>query len=157
MRGLPGYGNSSISTRPGPFRIRDGDNVDITMDEDGTIVADGRTEVRGEPNENRALVPIPVDPENFTLDDQPNDTFPIVSSTGVGGEGCRAVAAAEDTPDNGGEAANDAGESTVPEGVIVSTIPDKTLANTGGPAPLLPLSALMVGAGLLGFAALRWR
>jgi hypothetical protein len=87
----------TMSDRGVPFRIRDGDNADITLEEDGTIVANGRSTL-GESfpeavrdNPDKLIVPIPVDPENDVFARGPNDTFPIISSTGVGGEGCRVV------------------------------------------------------------------
>ena len=138
----------------GPFRIRDGDNVDFTIDQDGTITANGR-KVLGDsfpPNQrdnpDRVLIPIPVDPENFEPDNQPNSTFPIVSSTGIGGEGCQVVKAASDSNDPNG---SDGGDD-----VIDDTIPNKPLPNTGG-MPLLGL--LIVGLALTGagFSILRGR
>ncbi|MBA2692681.1 MAG: hypothetical protein H0U65_09335 [Rubrobacter sp.] len=42
-------------------------------------------------------------------------------------------------------------------GVLSETVPNKVLAATGGPSFLLPLSALMLAAGLTGFAVLRRR
>lgn len=40
-------------------------------------------------------------------------------------------------------------------GVLADTVPNKVLAATGGPSLLIPLSALVLGAGLAGFAVLR--
>lgn len=133
----------------GPFRLRDGDNVDFSINEDGTIVLNGR-ETLGETfpegqrdNPNRVIIPIPVDPENFEPDDQPNDTFPIISSTGIGGEGCRAVGASSD------ERSNE---------VIEDSIPDTDLPETSGfPLALTVGSFLLAGGSLLGLFTLRRR
>lgn len=133
----------------GPFRLRDGDNVDFSINEDGTIVLNGR-ETLGETfpegqrdNPNRVIIPIPVDPENFEPDDQPNDRFPIISSTGIGGEGCRVVGASAD--------AN-------PDDVIDDSIPDKNLPETSGlPLSLTAGAFLLAVGGLLGAFVLRRR
>src|SRR5918999_101096 len=99
----------TMSDRGVPFRIRDGDNADITLESDGTIVANGRSRL-GESfpealreNPDRLIVPIPVDPENDVFPRGPNETFPILSSTGVGGDGCRVVGGSSDV---GGDAAD---------------------------------------------------
>jgi hypothetical protein len=92
----------TMSDRGVPFRIRDGNNADITLEPDGTIVANGRSTlgqsfpeaVRDNPD--KLIVPIPVDPENDVFPRGPNDTFPIISSTGIGGEGCRVVGESTD-------------------------------------------------------------
>src|SRR5215216_4886441 len=87
----------TMSDRGVPFRIRDSDNADITLEQDGTIVANGRsTLVQSFPeavreNPDKLIVPIPVDPENDVFPRGPNDTFPIISSTGISGDGCRVV------------------------------------------------------------------
>ena len=97
----------TMSDRGVPFRIRDGDNADITLESDGTIVANGRSTLgesfpeAARDNPDKLIVPIPVDPENDQFPRGPNDTFPILSSTGVGGEGCRVVG---DSRDGGGDA-----------------------------------------------------
>ena len=98
----------TLSDRGVPFRLRDGDNVDITLEEDGTIVANGRetlgnsfpAEVKDNPTQ--VIVPIPVDPENDDFQTGPNDTFSIISSTGIEGEGCRVVGQSEDPDDDDG-------------------------------------------------------
>ncbi len=71
----------TLSDRGVPFRLRDGDNVDITIKKDGTIVANGRKTL-GESfppgqrnNPTRVIRPIPVDPENDTFPEEPNDTY----------------------------------------------------------------------------------
>jgi hypothetical protein len=117
-----------------PFRIRDGDNVDFVLRDDGTIIANGR-ETLGDTfpadsrdNPDRLIVPIPVDPENDDFSGAPNDTFPIISSTGIGGEGCRP--AKEDSVNR-----------------------SDTLPDTGG----LPLAALLIGSLFLGAGVLVWR
>ena len=146
----------TLSDRGVPFRIRDGDNVDITLRPDGTIVANGR-ETLGESfppdqrdNPDRLIVPIPVDPENDQFPEAPNDTFPILSSTGIGGEGCRVVGGdgdgADTTDDPGGA---DTGDVASEDDVVADTIPDDNLPDTGG-APLLGLAILglsVLGAG----------
>ena len=161
----------TMSDRGVPFRIRDGDNADITLQEDGTIVANGR-ETLGETfpervrdNPDKRIVPIPVDPENDEFKRGPNDTFPIISSTGVGGEGCRALnggAAADDTEgaanldDEGGATVGDtnAGDTGSKEDVIPDTKSKKPLPNTGG----VPLFALAIaGLFVVGAASLLFR
>ncbi len=139
----------TLSDRGVPFRVRDGDNADITLEADGTIVANGRETLGNffpedqRNNPNRLIVPIPVDPENDQFPAAPNDTFPIISSTGIGGEGCRAL---NDVGDTGGGAdgTNDPSgivdedgsgsvDTTGKDGVIKDTIPkDNVLPNTGG-------------------------
>ena len=154
----------TLSDQGVPFRIRDGDNVDITLEPDGTLVANGR-ETLGESfaedqrdNPDRLIVPIPVDPENDQFPEAPNDTFPILSSTGIGGEGCRVVggdgdADGADTTDDPDVAADDdvdPGDVASEDDVIEDTIPsNKPLPNTGG-VPLLGLAILglsVLGAG----------
>jgi hypothetical protein len=149
----------TMSDRGVPFRIRDGDNADITLQEDGTIVANGR-ETLGETfpeavrnNPDKIIVPIPVDPENDEFKRGPNQTFPIISSTGVGGEGCRALNEGANSDDtNGtstmdGDGANvvdtDAGDTASREDVIPDTKSKKPLPNTGGVPPFaLAIAAL---------------
>jgi hypothetical protein len=170
----------TLSDRGVPFRIRDGDNVDITLRPDGTIVANGR-ETLGESfaedqrdNPDRLIVPIPVDPENDQFPEAPNDTFPILSSTGIGGEGCRVVGGdgGADDPDDVDDTNDtndtddpgitdtddpdgaDTGDVTSEDDVIADTIPDdKPLPDTGGVPPLglaiLGLSVLGAGAAIL--------
>jgi hypothetical protein len=159
----------TLSDRGVPFRIRDGDNADITLQPDGTIVADGR-ETLGESfpedqrdNPDRLIVPIPVDPENDQFPEAPNDTFPIISSTGIGGEGCRVVDVGGDPDDPGSPKADvpgdpdadvsgdpDADDANPQDDVIKSTIPDKPLPNTGG---VPPLGLMILGLSLLGVSA----
>jgi len=158
----------TMSDRGVPFRIRDGDNADITLEPDGTIVANGRSTL-GESfpeavrdNPDKLIVPIPVDPENDVFPRGPNDTFPIISSTGISGEGCRVVG---DSRDAGGDAGNvdrgasiddaktNAGDVNSKEGVISDTISDNPVPNTGGMPLLGPaVSGLaFIGVGLLLF------
>jgi hypothetical protein len=165
----------TLSDRGVPFRIRDGDNADITMEEDGTIVASG-IETLGESfpedqraNPDRLIVPIPVDPENDQFPAAPNNIFPIISSTGVGGEGCRALlddgggdgdgdtddgGIVDDDGSGGGAGADDADPR---DGVIKGTIPDKdeVLPNTGGVPLVLGLAVLGLALVGVGFSALR--
>ncbi len=170
----------TLSDRGVPFRIRDGDNADITLEADGTIVANG-IETLGasfpedlRDNPNRLIVPIPVDPENDQFPEAPNDTFPIISSTGIGGEGCRAVG---DGADGGGDANGDtdgdtddggivdddgsggagADEVDPKDDVIKGTVPDKDklLPNTGGVPLVLGVAVLGLALVCVGFSALR--
>jgi hypothetical protein len=134
----------TMSDRGVPFRIRDGDNADITLEADGTIVANGRSTL-GESfpeavrdNPDKLIVPIPVDPENDQFPRGPNDTFPIISSTGIGGEGCRVVS---DSRDGG---STNAGDVNSKGGVIPDTIPEsQVLPNTGGLSFLVPAIAVV--------------
>jgi hypothetical protein len=158
----------TMSDRGVPFRIRDGDNADITLEQDGTIVANGRSTL-GESfpeavrdNPDKLIVPIPVDPENDVFPRGPNDTFPIISSTGVGGDGCRVVG---DSTDGGGDAGNtddttsiddaktNAGDVNSKEGVIPDTISEHQVPNTGGMPLLGPVvsGVAFIGVGLLLF------
>jgi hypothetical protein len=135
----------TMSDRGVPFRIRDGDNADITLEADGTIVANGRSTLGQSfpeavrENPDKLIVPIPVDPENDQFPRGPNDTFPIISSTGIGGDGCRVVGESTD----GGSA--NAGDVNSKEGVIPdTTIPEsQVLPNTGGLSFLVPAIAVM--------------
>jgi hypothetical protein len=134
----------TMSDRGVPFRIRDGDNADITLEADGTIVANGRSTlgqsfpeaVRDNPD--KLIVPIPVDPENDVFPRGPNDTFPIISSTGIGGDGCHVVGESRD----GGSA--NAGDVNSKDGVIPDTIHEsQVLPNTGGLSFLVPVAAVV--------------
>ena len=158
----------TLSDRGVPFRIRDGDNVDITLESDGTIVANGRSTLgesfpeAARDNPDRLIVPIPVDPENDQFPRGPNDTFPILSSTGIDGEGCRVVG---DSTDGGGDAGNvdrragidevnaNAGDVNSKDDVIPDTISNNAVPNTGGMSMLGPVVSglLFVGVGLLLF------
>jgi hypothetical protein len=147
----------TMSDRGVPFRIRDGENADITLEADGTIVANGRSTL-GESfpeavrdNPEKLIVPIPVDPENDVFPRGPNDTFPIISSTGIGGEGCRVVGESTDG------ANTHAGDVSSKEGVIPDTIPEsQVLPNTGGLSFLVPAIAvvalLIIGAAIGGLS-----
>ena len=162
----------TMTDRGVPFRIRDKDNADITLQQDGTIVANGR-ETLGESfpedvrdNPDKQIVPIPVDPENDQFRRGPNDTFPIISSTGVGGEGCRVAGGADGDRDGGRDAANtddaatlddggstNAGDVDSRDGVKADTISERQVPDTGG----MPLFGFVVpglafvGVGLLLF------
>ena len=82
----------------------------------------------------------------------PNDTFPIISSTGVGGDGCQVVDDGGDTGNTNDNGSIDAGNNVdSQDDVIDDTISDQPLPNTGG-APLLVLavsSLFIVGGGFL--------
>ena len=156
----------TMSDRGVPFRIRDGDNADITLQEDGTIVANGRETLgetfpeRARDNPDKRIIPIPVDPENDEFKRGPNETFPIVSSTGVGGEGCRVVGGGGDADDNTDSTASmddsgtDAGDTNSADDVVPDTVSEKPLPKTGG-VPLLAsaVAGLLLGSG--GFLLLR--
>jgi hypothetical protein len=155
----------TLSDRGVPFRIRDGDNVDITLESDGTIVANGRSTLgesfpeAARDNSDRLIVPIPVDPENDQFPRGPNDTFPILSSTGIDGEGCRVVG---DSTDGGGDAGNvdrragidevnaNAGDVNSKDDVIPDTISNNAVPNTGGMSMLGPVGSglVFIGVGL---------
>src|SRR5215212_6680910 len=116
---LTAQGNNltiTMSDRGVPFRIRDSDNADITLEQDGTIVANGRSTLgqsfpeAARENPEKLIVPIPVDPENDVFARGPNDTFPIISSTGIGGEGCHVVGQSRDS---GGDAGNVDGDASI--------------------------------------------
>ena len=134
----------TMSDRGVPFRIRDSDNADISLEQDGTIVANGRSTLgqsfpqAARENPDKLIVPIPVDPENDVFARGPNDTFPIVSSTGIGGEGCHVVGQSGD----GGSA--NAGDVNSKEGVIPDTSSEsRVLPNTGGLSFLVPAIAVV--------------
>jgi hypothetical protein len=118
----------TMSDRGVPFRIRDSDNADITLEQDGTIVANGRSTLgqsfpqAARDNPDKLIVPIPVDPENDVFARGPNDTFPIISSTGIGGDGCHVV----------GDSIDD-GATTTTTGTT-STTTDDTTTTTGNSA-----------------------
>ena len=121
----------TMSDRGVPFRIRDGDNAEITLEPDGTIVANGRSTLgesfpeAARENPDKLIVPIPVDPENDVFPRGPNDTFPIISSTGIGGEGCRVVGDSigdgSTTAGNVTTGAATTGTSTTTTGTITGT------------------------------------
>jgi hypothetical protein len=146
----------TMSDQGVPFRIRDGQNVDITIKPDGTIVANGRRTLGDEfppgrrDNPTRVIIPIPVDPENDTFPREPNNEFPIISSTGIGGQGCHVVGAGN-TGDNG---STNPGDTNSRKDVIPDTISDKPLPNTGG-VPLFGLLASGLFFGCFGFLLIR--
>ena len=138
----------TMSDQGVPFRIRDGQNVDITIRPDGTIVANGRMTLGDEfpvglrDNPTRLVVPIPVDPENDTFPSEPNSKFPIISSTGIDGQGCHAAGAADTGGNNSiNDGITNPGDTSSRDDVIPNTTSDKQLPNTGG-VPLFGLVAL---------------
>jgi hypothetical protein len=106
-------------------------------------------------NPTRLVVPIPVDPENDTFPREPNNKFPIISSTGIDGPGCHVVSGANVADNSGNNGFNDsitnAGSTNSTNDVIPNTTSHEPLPNTGG-VPLVGLvaSGLFFGcAGLL--------
>lgn len=89
------------------------------------------------------------------FNEQPGRYF--VEATEFGGTFESTIYDCGSSANNGGD--NDSGENSsgIPDEVIPESIPDKTLANTGGAGFMLPFSVLMIGMGLLGFAALKVR
>ena len=150
----------TMSDRGVPFRVRDGDNVDITLQADGTLVSNGRRTLGDsfpgtKDNPDRLIIPIPVDPENDQFAEGPNNTFPIISSTGVGGDGCRVVDNAADANNANDNGSIDSGNNANPEDdVIDDTIVDEPLPDTGG-APLLVIAAWALFLGGGGFLFVR--
>jgi hypothetical protein len=146
---LTAHGNDltiTMSNQGVPFRIRDGQNVDITIRPGGTIVANGRKTLGDEfpvgrrDNPTRVIVPIPVDPENDTFPREPNNKFPIISSTGIDGQGCRVVGGADTGGNNSiNDGITNAGNTNSRDDVIPNTTSDEQLPNTGG----LPLFGLV--------------
>ena len=97
---------------------------------------------RGESeNPTRRIIAIPVK-QGDTPGGSVNDTFPIISSTGIDGKGCRVVETSAtnqndpstNQPDDGRERSQ----------VIIDTISDEPLPPTGGP-PLLGLAIISLG------------
>ena len=142
----------TLSDQGVPGRITDGQNVDITLKSDGTLVSNGRVELGDffttDPRQNpsdRVIVPIPVDPENDQFPREPNDTFPIISSTGIEGEGCHVL-----EPNNTGNTGSNngmdnSGNTNSGGSVIPGTTSDGPLPNTGG----VPLYVAIIIAGLI--------
>lgn len=137
----------TLSDQGTPFRLIDGQNVDITIRDDSTVVASGREElgnlfpVADRDNPTRIIVPIPVEAGNDNFSETPNDTFPIISSTGISGEGCTTT-----------------GRSDNPDDVVPGTTPNQTLADTGGMplTPVIPaLGVMLSGAGWMLWTRLR--
>lgn len=74
-----------------PGRFIDGQNGDITVDEDGvTIIGQGPENV---------VEPFLVEEEDEGVELPPNDNFTVVSTTGIGGDGCSEAADLDTTPD----------------------------------------------------------
>jgi hypothetical protein len=136
----------TMSDQGVPFRIRDAQNADISIRPDGTIVANGRRTLGDDfppglrDNPDRLIVPIPVDPENDQFAREPNSRFPIISSTGIEGQGCRVVegANAGNAADNG--SMDNGGDTSSKNDVIPDTTSDKPLPDTGD----VPLFAAIV-------------
>ena len=90
------------------------------------------------------------DPENVQFSSEPNNRFPIISSTGIDGRGCHVVDGGDagNADDNGSMDDNDTNSS---DDVIPDTTSNEPLPNTGG----VPLYAVIVsglrfaGAGVL--------
>ena len=149
----------TMSDQGVPFRVRDGQNVDITLKPDGTIVTNGRKTLGDEfppgqrDNPTRVIVPIPVDPENDTFPREPNSEFPIISSTGVGGQGCHVVNGA-DAGNTGANNSTSPGDTNSRKDVIPNTTSDKPLPNTGG-VPLYVLLASGLFFGCVGLYLIR--
>lgn len=152
----------TLSDQGEPFRLIDGENVDITMQQDGTIIANGRktlgpqaTAFNGDESDNptRRIIPIPVK-QGDTPGGSVNDTFPIISTTGIDGKGCRVVETSAtnqndpstNQPDDGGERSQ----------VITDTVSDNPLPNTGGP-PLLGLAVATFGLAVSGVSVVTVR
>ena len=108
-----------------PGRFIDGENADITVDEDGVTINGGT-------GENGLLEPLLVDEDDAGEDPGINDTFTVVSTTGIGGEGCQPVETQDDDGDNNGEDMSGDDNDANGDDVIDDTIPDKDLPNTGG-------------------------
>ena len=147
----------TLSDQGEPFRLIDGENVDITIGQDGTIVANGRktlgplaTAFNGgeEDNPTRRILPIPVE-QGDTPGGSVNDTFPIISSTGIDGNGCRVVETSDTNQNN--PSTNQPGGSGEQSQVIDDTISDNQLPNTGGPS-LPGLAVIALGLAVLGGA-----
>jgi hypothetical protein len=147
----------TLSDQGEPFRLIDGENVDITIGQDGTIVANGRktlgplaTAFNGgeEDNPTRRILPIPVE-QGDTPGGSVNDTFPIISSTGIDGNGCRVVETSDTNQNN--PSTNQPGGNGEQSQVIDDTISDNQLPNTGGPS-LPGLAVIALGLAVLGGA-----
>jgi LPXTG-motif cell wall-anchored protein len=148
----------TLSDQGVPGRITDGQNVDITLKSDGTLVSNGRVELGDffttDPRQNpsdRVIVPIPVDPENDQFPREPNDTFPIISSTGIEGEGCHVL-----EPNNTGNTGSNngmdnSGNTNSGGSVIPGTTSDGPLPNTGGVPLYVAIIAglILAGSGVL--------
>jgi hypothetical protein len=140
----------TMSDQGVPFRIRDGQNVDITMRLDGTIAANGRKTLGDEfpvgrrDDPTRVVIPIPVDSENNTFPREPNNKFPTISSTGIDGQGCHVAGSANAADAGGNNRTNDsitnAGNTNSRGDVIPNTTSHEILPNTGG-VPLVGLVA----------------
>jgi LPXTG-motif cell wall-anchored protein len=141
-----------------PGRITDGQNVDITLRPDGTLVSNGRvklgdfftTDPRQNPSD-RVIVPIPVDPENDQFPREPNDTFPIISSTGIEGKGCHVLEPANTGNTGSNNSMDNGGNTNSRDGVIPDTSSNLPLPNTGG-VPLhvaIIVGLILAGGGVL--------
>ena len=89
-----------------PFRVINGVDVDITVDDEGVTI-NGRETIEGtvngteinEPNPDQLIFGFEVEQDDTPEDLSINDMFPVVSTTGIGGEGCSEVADLDTTPD----------------------------------------------------------
>jgi hypothetical protein len=150
----------TMSDQGVPFRIRDGQNADISIEPDGTIVANGRRTLGDDfppglrDNPDRLIVPIPVDPENDQFAREPNSRFPIISSTRIEGQGCHVVENADtgNAADNG--SMDNGGDTSSKNDVIPDTTSKKPLPETGG-VPLygaIVFGLVLASAGVLLFS-----
>src|SRR5918995_5133106 len=101
-----------------------------------------------EHNPTRRILAIPVK-QGDTPGGSVNDTFPIISSTSIDGNGCRVVETSDTNQNN--PSTNQPGGSGEQSQVIDDTISDNPLPNTGGPS-LPGLAVIALGLAVLGGA-----
>jgi len=106
------------------------DNAEITVDE-------GQVVIRGQGPGN-VVEPFFVEGQAQPGEIFVQETFEVISSTGIGGEGCRAAQASDD------------GNPTNQDDVVPGTDPGGDLADTGGPLfGFMVAGLLLTGGGLL--------